>query len=380
MKRSVLITLVAILAGGAVLIGATRFVGGATETTDDAYVGGNQVQITPQVAGTVVALYADDTDFVRSGELLIALDDTDARIALAQAKAALARTVRQVSQLFDTVSELQAQVRLRRAQFEQAQEDYERRHGAQSGAVTVEDLAHSRLKLSAARAAVDAAGRALAVAQARTLDTTIPAHPLVLQAEARVRAAYLALSRTRIHSPVTGYVARRTAQIGDRVSPGSPLLTVVPLDQIWVDANFKETELRNVRIGQPARVVADFYGDHVTYDGRVVGLAAGTGASFALVPPQNATGNWIKIVQRLPVRLTLDPRQVARKPLRLGLSMQVSIDTRKRNGGVLALAPRSRSAYATSVYDQQLHGVDRLITGIITANCGQCRYLHAQNR
>jgi membrane fusion protein, multidrug efflux system len=379
LKRSMLITLVAILAGGAVLIGATRLQGGVTETTDDAYVGGNQVQITPQVSGTVVALYADDTDFVRSGELLIALDDTDARIALAQAKAALARTVRQVSQLFETVAELRAQERLRRAQFEQAQEDYERRHGAQSGAVTVEDLAHSRLKLSAARAAVDAARRALAVAQAQTLDTTISGHPLVLQAEARVRAAYLALSRTRIHSPVRGYVARRTVQIGDRVSPGAQLLTVVPLDQIWVDANFKETELRNVRIGQPARLVADFYGGEVTYDGRVAGLAAGTGASFALVPAQNATGNWIKIVQRLPVRLALDAQQVARKPLRLGLSMQVSIDTRNRSGAVLAQAPGSHSTYETSVYDQQLRGVNRLIAGIISANCGQCGYLHAQN-
>lgn len=379
MKRSVLIVLIAVLAGAAILLGVSRIVGGATETTDDAYVGGNQVRITPQLAGTVVAIYADDTDFVRRGDVLVALDDTDARVALAQATAALARTVRQVSQLFDTVAELRADVSLRRAQFDQAQEDYERRDAAQSGAVATEDLDHSRLKLAAASAALEAAERALAVARAQTRGTSVSAHPLVLQAEARVRAAYLALSRTKIRSPVAGYVARRSVQIGDRVSPGSQLLTVVPLDQIWVDANFKETALRNVRIGQPARLVADFYGDQVIYDGRVAGLAAGTGASFALVPAQNATGNWIKIVQRLPVRLTLDPREIARRPLRLGLSMQVSINTHDRSGGVLALAPRTQAAYSTSIYDEQLRGVERLISRIISANGGEDQDLHAQN-
>lgn len=379
MKRSVVTVLIAVLAVGAVVLGASRFVGGSTETTDDAYVGGNQVRITPQLSGTVVAIYADDTDFVRRGDVLIALDDTDARVALAQATAALATTVRQVSQLFDTVAELRADVSLRRAQFEQTQEDYERRNAAQSGAVATEDLDHSRLKLAAASAALEAAERGLVVARAQTRGTSVSAHPLVLQAEARVRAAYLALSRTKIRAPVSGYVARRSVQIGDRVSPGSQLLTVVPLDQIWVDANFKETALRNVRIGQPARLVADFYGDRVIYNGRVAGLAAGTGASFALVPAQNATGNWIKILQRLPVRLTLDPREVAHKPLRLGLSMQVSIDTRNRSGGVLALAPRSHAAYSTSIYDEQLRGVKRLISRIIAANGGEDQHLHAQN-
>src|SRR5215472_12648455 len=308
------------------------------ESTDDAYVGGNLVQVTPQVAGTVLAIHADDTDFVTSGQTLVELDKADSRVALDQAEAQLAKTVRSVRNLLATDSQLQANVEQRRAELARAREDFARRSKLDAdvpGAVAAEELQHARDAVAAATAALDAASRQLAAQRTLTDHTTIDTHPDVRDAAAKVREAYLAYARTALPAPVSGFVARRAVQVGQRVGPGAALMTVVPLDQVWVDANFKENQLAGMRVGQPVILTADLYGGNVKYHGKVVGFGAGTGSAFSLLPAQNATGNWIKIVQRVPVRIALDPREVAANPLQIGLTMKADIDVSKESGARL---------------------------------------------
>src|SRR5258708_664165 len=304
------------------------------QSTDDAYVGGNVVEITPQISGTVVAIGADDTQFVRAGERLVRLDEADARVALDQAEAQLARTVRDVRTLLATTSQLAATVQQRETELSTAQSDLARRQRlGSSGAVSAEELQHSTDTVKAAQAGLRAAQQQLAANRARVDGTTLANHPQVRDAAAAVRTAFLALSRTELPAPVAGFIARRNVQLGQRVSPGAALMAVVPLDQVWVDANFKEPQLRRMRVGQPVKLTADLYGTRVVYHGTVAGFGAGTGAAFALLPAQNATGNWIKIVQRVPVRITLDPREVAEHPLQIGLSMKADVDVRASAGG-----------------------------------------------
>jgi membrane fusion protein, multidrug efflux system len=353
------------------------------ESTDNAYVGGNLVQITPQVTGTVVAIYADDTDFVKAGQPLVKLDATDARIALDQAQAQLGQTVREVRTLFANNLALQAQVALRetdvvraRSEVERAREDVNRRQElAPRGAVSGEELSHvvtalanAGSSLSAAEASVVAAREQLAANRALTEGTTVEEHPSVQRAAARVREAYLAVSRAELPAPVSGYVAKRSVQVGGRVQAGAPLMTVIPLDQLWVDANFKESQLRGMRIGQPAEVTADVYGGKVTYHGKVEGLSAGTGAAFALLPAQNATGNWIKVVQRVPVRIALDPKELAEHPLRVGLSTEARVDISDQSGKSLADAPPTRAVAQTAVFDAHSTAADAIVRKIIAAN------------
>jgi membrane fusion protein, multidrug efflux system len=298
------------------------------QSTDDAYVGGNVVQITPQISGTVVAIGADDTQFVKAGQPLVRLDPADARVALDQAEAQLARTVRDVRNLYATSSQLAATVQMRQTELSAAQSDLARRQrlGA-SGAVSGEELQHAADAVKTAQAELLAAQQQLVANRARVDGTTIKDHPQVRDAAAAVRNAYLTLERTELAAPVAGFIARRNVQLGERVSPGAPLMAVVPLDQVWVDANFKEPQLAHMRIGQRVRLSADLYGGHVLYHGTIAGLGAGTGAAFSLLPAQNATGNWIKIIQRVPVRIALDPAEMAAHPLRVGLSMTATIDT-----------------------------------------------------
>ncbi len=313
------------------------------ETTDNAYVAGHVVQVTPQVGGTVVAIGADDTDRVQAGQWLVQLDPADALVDLAKAEADLAQTARQVRSLYAGNAPLEAQVVQRQAELlrqqteaARAQEDVQRRRTlAQAGAVGQEEFDHARAQartadkaVAAAQAAVQAAQAQLAAAQAQTRGSTASEHPSVLAAAARVREAYLALQRTRLLAPVSGQVAKRGVQLGQRVAAGAPLLTIVNLQQLWVDANFKESQLAALRVGQPVQLVADVYGQPVRYRGAIQGLGAGTGAAFALLPAQNATGNWIKVVQRVPVRIRLDSRELAAHPLRVGLSMLVRVDIR----------------------------------------------------
>jgi membrane fusion protein (multidrug efflux system) len=341
------------------------------ESTDDAYVAGNVVQVTPQVGGTVIAIHADDTERVEMGKPLVELDPADARVALAQAEAQLAQTVRETRTLFVNTGALNANIALRSTELARARDDLARRTRLTgTGAVSGEDIDHARNAVKAAESALQAAREQLASNQALTSSTPVAENPNVLRAAAQVRSAYLAYARTKLPAPITGYVARRSVQVGQRVAPGAPLLSIVPLDALWVDANFKEGQLAQMRIGQPVTLHSDLYGDDVVYHGQVVGLAAGTGAAFALLPAQNASGNWIKVVQRVPVRIRLDPKELAEKPLRIGLSMEVKVDIAHAEGTSLTSsgAARTAPAYETRVFDAADREAEQDIARIIADN------------
>ena len=355
------------------------------ERTDNAYVQGNLVQITPQVAGTVVSVNADDTDFVKAGQPLVTLDRADAEVALAQAQAALAQTVREVRSLYTAnstwsanISQREADIARANADVARAEDDLARRRTlAESGAVSGEEMSHTqsgvsnaRAALAAAEAALTAARQQLATNQSMTEGTTIEKHPNVERAAAKVREAYLAYARAILPAPVSGYVAKRTVQVGQRVAPGAPLMAIIPLDQVWVDANFKEVQLRRMRIGQPVRLTADAYGSAVEYHGTIAGLGVGTGGAFALLPAQNATGNWIKVVQRVPVRIALDPKQLAEHPLRVGLSMEAEVDVANADGSALAAATRTAAPYTTAAFTQDAQEANALVRKTIAANLG----------
>src|SRR5579871_309908 len=341
------------------------------ESTNDAYVNGNVVQITPQISGTVVAINADDTQFVAAGQALVRLDEADARVALEQAEAQLAKTVREVRNLFATSAQLEATVELRQADLSMSSQDLARRERlGSSGAISSEELQHARDVVRAGQAGLNAARQELAAHRARVDHTTLEQHPDVVAAAAAVRNAYLNFDRTRLPAPVAGYVARRSVQLGQRVNPGSPLMAVVPLDQVWVDANFREAELAQMRVGQPVTLRADLYGGSVRYHGTVAGFGAGTGAAFALLPAQNATGNWIKIVQRVPVRVALDPRELSEHPLQIGLSMSAEVDTHDRSGPRLPRFAQAAPAYETDVFGAADVRADGRVHAIIAANVG----------
>ena len=337
-------------------------IGWNSQHTEDAYVEGNLVQVTPQVAGTVTRIAADNTDFVRPGEVLVQLNEVDARLALDRAEAALAKSARQVRSQVAGVGQLRAIVVQRESDLAKATSDLQRRHQlADTGAVSGEDIRHAEDAVGAARAALTAARQQVDGARALVDGTTIENHPDVLSSIAQVRDASLGLARTTLAAPVGGIVARRNVQIGQRVAQGAPLMAIVPLDQMWITANLKETQLKDVRIGQPVAVTADAYGKDIVFHGRVVGQEAGTGAAFAAVPAQNATGNWIKVVQRVPVRIALDPNELGRHPLRLGLSMKVVIDTSRQDGASLMQAGAVRQQYRTVVFETEAHGADAVV-------------------
>ncbi|WP_133649139.1 HlyD family efflux transporter periplasmic adaptor subunit [Paraburkholderia flava] len=365
MTLLVIVILIAAIAYGLYYFLVARF----HEDTDDAYVNGNVVQITPQVTGTVIAVNADDTQTVKIGDPVVVLDPADSRVALQQAEAQLAQTVRQVRGLFADDNQYQAQVAVRQSDLSRAQDDLRRRMTvAQTGAVSQEEISHARDAVKSAQAGLDAAQQQLASNRALTANTTIADHPNVLAAAAKVRDAYLANARNTLPAPVTGYVAKRSVQVGQRVSPGSPLMAIVPLNSVWVDANFKEVQLKYMRIGQPVELTADVYGSSVKYEGKVVGFSAGTGSAFSLLPAQNATGNWIKVVQRLPVRIAIDPKQLEQHPLRIGLSMQVDVTIKDESGGELGNAPNT--VYQTDVFAKYGDEADAEIARIIAANAG----------
>ena len=339
------------------------------QSTDDAYVSGNVVQITPQISGTVIAIGADDTQFVKAGQPLVQLDQADAKVALDQAEAQLAKSVREVRNLFATSGQLSATVEMRQSDVAKVDLDLGRRERlAASGAVSREELQHARDAVTSAKAALAAAQQELAANRARVDRTTVENHPDVRNAAAHLRDAYLTYARTVLPAPVSGFVAKRAVQLGQRVSPGTPLMAIVPLDQVWVDANFKEPQLAGMRAGQPVTLTADIYGGKVEYHGKIAGFGAGTGAAFALLPAQNATGNWIKIVQRVPVRVALDPQELAAHPLQIGLSMQASVDTHERSGERLPQLAQSTPAYATDVFRSLGQVADERVRTIIAAN------------
>ncbi|MGN6312619.1 MAG: HlyD family secretion protein [Rhodanobacteraceae bacterium] len=337
--------------------------------TENAYVGGNVVMITAQIGGVVTAIGADDTDRVHAGQTVIRLDDTDAKVALEQAKAQLARAVRQVRASYADAGTAQANIKMHEVDLARAEEDLAHRRGLLAiGAVSGEEIRHAEQTVRAARAALEMAREKTKASLAAIDRTSLQRNPAVLAAAAQVRAAYVALQRTVIPAPVSGIVTRRHVQVGERIAPGLPLMAIVPPDQIWVDANFKESQLRDVRIGQPVTLTADLYGGSVVYHGVVEGQEPGTGNAFSLLPAQNATGNWIKVVQRVPVRIALRPREIEAHPLQLGLSMQVEVSTRDHDGRRLAASGARAHGYRTEVYAHQLAHADAMVADIIQAN------------
>lgn len=339
------------------------------QETDDAYVTGNQVQINAQVSGSVTKVYFDGTDLVKAGDILVTLDRTDAEQAYEKAKTALANSVRQTHQLIINGKQYQANIQLRKTELNKATDDYKRRQVLGSvNAIGREELQHAQDAVESAKAALDVAIQQYNANQALILNTPLEKQPAIQQAAAQVRDAWLALERTQIRSPITGYVSRRSVQVGAQITPSTPLMAVVPDNQLWIDANFKETQLAGMRIGQPATVISDMYGDYVVYKGKVVGLDMGTGSAFSLLPAQNATGNWIKVVQRLPVRIELDAKQIAEHPLRIGLSTLVTVDTANADGLVLANNVRKTPAYESNVLTLNLEPVNQVIAEIIQAN------------
>ncbi|MGB6154341.1 HlyD family efflux transporter periplasmic adaptor subunit [Castellaniella sp.] len=384
---TVVFIVVALLYGAWWMIFASHY-----ESTDDAYVHGNLVPISTQIPGTVVSIDADDTQTIQQGKPLLVLDDSDTRIALAQAQAALAQTVRHTQTLFVQNDALAANVDVGEANVEQAQtllhkaqNDLKRRSALrQSGGVSGEEILHAQVAVKSAQASVAQARAGLAASKAKlatnqalTRGSSVATHPDVQQAADQVRQAWLAQQRTHIFAPVGGMVAQRSVQLGQRVQPGAPLMTIVPLDSLWVEANFKENQLHGMQPGQRVTLVSDLYGSDVTYHGTVEGVSAGSGGAFALLPAQNASGNWIKVIQRVPVRIQLDPEELEKHPLRVGLSMTAEVDltpatatqdSETRPASTTQAQPATATRLSTQIYDHDPAEVDALIQKIIQEN------------
>ncbi len=338
------------------------------ESTEDAYVSGNQVMISSQVSGNVQQINVDNMDFVHQGDVLLSLDNSDLQLAFEQAQSNLANAVRQISQLTYTVKQLTASVQSKTVSLEQARGNLHRREKLnQTQSIDKESYLHAKEAVELAKVDLIATQNQLAANQALLLDVPLDQQPSVLGAVSQLKQAWLNLQRSKIVSPIDGYVARRSVQVGQKVSVGSALLAVVPAEQMWIDANFKETQLRDMRLGQPVKVKVDLYGDKVEFNGTVVGIDMGTGSAFSLLPAQNATGNWIKVVQRVPVRIALEPEQLQKYPLRIGLSSHVIVNVQQTDGEVLGVS-RDNTLYSTSslVYDQT--AVENLIHSIISQN------------
>lgn len=339
------------------------------EWTDDAYVNGNMINVTSVISGAPIAFYADDTDLVKEGQLLVVLDSTDYRIAYERQQASLAATVLQVRQLYDTVSTNISNVKNKQVQRDKARYDYDNRSKlVDSKAVSNEDYVHAHDALSTAELDLKMAEEQLQVAKDAAGNTPVEQHPLIEQHKAAVRNAFYNLKHCSVYAPATGYVAQRAVEVGQWVKPETAMMAIIPIDYMWVDANFKETQLTYMRIGQPATVTFDIYGSSVEFTGKVLGIASGTGSVFSLIPPQNATGNWIKIVQRLPVRIQVDPEKMKKYPLRLGISAEVNVNITHTDLPMLAQQPPQKPVSTTTVFNLDMSEVDSVIDGIIKAN------------
>ncbi|WP_159566617.1 efflux RND transporter periplasmic adaptor subunit [Budvicia diplopodorum] len=339
------------------------------EETDNAYVNGNLIVVTPQISGIVTEVVADEGDYVLQGQTMVLLDPHDTEIALQNAEASLAQAVRQVRGLYSNVDSYRAQVEMKQVAYAQATDDYNRRQKlSASGAISQEDLLHYRDTQRSAKNDLIAAQKELATNIALVDDTIIESHPEIKAAIAQLRQSYLNNQRTTIVAPVSGYVAKRVVQVGSHIPSGTSMMAIVPKDQIWIDANFKENQMQEMRIGQPATITVDLYGDKVKYRGKIESLGMGTGSAFALLPAQNASGNWIKIVQRLPVRIQLDGDNLDKYPLRIGLSSVVSIDLHDTDGLLLPNAPTGKPRFSTNVYQDQMVKADQLVESILHDN------------
>lgn len=339
------------------------------EETEDAYVSGNQVMVSSQVAGNISKINVDNMDPVQAGDVLLELDDTNAKLSFEQAKSNLANAVRQISQLNYTVKQLKSAVRANEITLAQAQGNLNRRvQLVKDGAIDKESFQHAKEAVELAKANLTTSQNQLEANQALLLDGPLSEQPQIQSAVSNLKQAWLNLERTKIRSPIKGYVARRNAQVGQAVSVGGALMAVVTTDQMWLDANFKETQLTHMRIGQPVKIHFDLYGKDKTFDGKVVGIEMGTGSAFSLLPTQNATGNWIKVVQRVPVRIQLDPQQLAENPLRIGLSATVKVNVSDSQGETLRNKAPSTTLYSTNVLQYDESAVNNLIESIIRDN------------
>ena len=337
------------------------------EETDDAYVAGDVVAVTARDPGVVLAIHADNMQAVRAGQPLIDLDAATADVGLSAAAADLARAVRATRGAITGIGGAEAQVVLARAQLERALDDYRRRRGAAGeGAISGEELAHAADGVKVARAQLNVAIAQRGQSQAAVVGTDAGSNPQVLAAAAAYRRAAIMRGHMQLTAPIDGVVAQRQVQIGQQVQVGTPLMAVVPLDRVWIDANFRETQLKDIRLGQPVTVRADTYGKDIVYHGRVAGIGAGSGSAFALLPAQNASGNWIKVVQRVPVRIALSPDELKRNPLRVGLSVNATVDT--ANLGGQRLAAPAQQAYRGVATDARDPAVEAQIARIVAAN------------
>ena len=344
------------------------------EKTDDAYVNGNRVVISAQVSGTVVAVLADDTQLVNAGQVLVKLDPIDAQTSLSRAASSLAQTVRQVRQQRATAGQYDSEIETRKLELKRAQIDLAKREPLMAEhAIAGEEVRHAQESVQLARAALLQAERQAQSANALIDGTSVENNPTVLQAKDAYRDAWIAAQRNAVVAPVTGYVAERSVQLGQHIQAGEALMTVIPLHALWVDANFKEVQLRNLRIGQKTEVRSDLYGGTFIFHGHVQGMSAGTGAAFSLLPPQNASGNWIKVVQRVPVRILIDDNDLVKSPLRVGLSATVTVDTTNRDGPVLAMQPNDKPVGDTQVYTQDLEKANAEADAVVRRNLGPGR-------
>ena len=339
------------------------------EETEDAYVSGNQVMVSAQVAGNISKINVDNMDPVQAGDVLLELDDTNTKLSFEQAKSNLANAVRQISQLNYTVKQLKSAVRANEITLAQAQGNLNRRvQLVKDGAIDKESFQHAKEAVELAKANLTTSQNQLEANQALLLDGPLSEQPQIQSAVSNLKQAWLNLERTKIRSPIKGYVARRNAQVGQAVSVGGALMAVVTTDQMWLDANFKETQLTHMRIGQPVEIHFDLYGKDKTFNGKVVGIEMGTGSAFSLLPTQNATGNWIKVVQRVPVRIQLDPQQLIENPLRIGLSATVKVNVSDSQGETLRDQAPATTLYSTNVLQYDESAVNNLIESIIRDN------------
>ena len=344
------------------------------ERTDDAYVNGNKVVISAQVSGTVIAVQADDTQLVKAGQVLVRLDPIDAQTSLSRMASALAQSVRQVRQENSTAEQYDSVIDTRKLELARAQADLAKREPLLAEhAIAPEEVRHARESVELARAALTQAVRQSTSSHALVDGTQVEDNPSVLQAKSAYRDAWIAAQRNAVVAPVTGYVAERSVQLGQHIQAGQALMTVIPLNSLWVDANFKEVQLRHLRIGQPAEVRSDLYGGSFIFHGHVKGMAAGTGAAFSLLPAQNASGNWIKVVQRVPVRIQIDDADLVKSPLRVGLSATVTVDTTSRQGPVLATEASDTAVGDTRVYTQDLDKANSEADAVVQRNLESAR-------
>jgi membrane fusion protein, multidrug efflux system len=372
-RRRVLLTIAGIfLIAAAAWLLLDKLVLSLREKTDDAYVVGNQVRVSSQLPGTVIEVFARNTSRVEAGQILLKLEPTDAQQALARATASLAQTVRQVRQQEAQSGQFDALITARTLELAKAEQDLTQREPLLAEqAVAGEEVRHARNAVALARAQLTQARQQAAAARALVDDIPVEQNPAVLVASATYKDAWLAVQRTTVVAPVSGFIAQRSVQLGQRIAPGEPLMTIIPLQDVWLDANFKENQLRNLRIGQAAKITSDLYGGDVVFTGKIIGLSAGTGAAFSVLPPQNASGNWIKIVQRVPVKIALDPQQLAKHPLRIGLSTTTVVDTHDRSGSVLATTAVSDIHENTASYTQDMIKAEAAAAAIIKLHAGR---------